>query len=211
MALPEMRSVARAALLASWDRKRQMTLIKHNPAIPLFGDFSDVKCSRCTALCCRYFGLEIDTPEDERDFDQLLWFLLHRGVEIYVEDGAWHLNVPLECTRLLPDNRCGIYENRPYICRDYDADGCEFENELSYEHYFKSYEDLIAYMRQKGIPGAYLKPGEELPKPVKVLKRKKTAAPPRKSPSAVSKKKAKSKAPTKPSRKADGRRTGAGR
>ena len=157
-----------------------MTIERHNPAIPLFSSFSDDKCSRCTALCCRYFGLEIDTPEDERDFDQLLWFMLHRGVEIYVEDGAWHLNVPLECSRLLPDNRCGIYEHRPYICRDYDTDGCEFENDLTYERYFRSYEELVAYMRENGIPGAYLSPGEKLPQPVRVLRKKRSRAPARK-------------------------------
>jgi uncharacterized protein len=151
-----------------------MDLVQHNPKIPLFEAFSDSKCSRCTALCCRYFGLEIDTPEDERDFDQLCWFMLHKDVEIYVESGAWHLNVLLPCKKLEADNRCGTYETRPYLCRDYDTDGCEFETNPEFDHYFKSYDELVAYMRARGIPGAYLKPGEELPKPPKrrVLKKK---------------------------------------
>ena len=26
------------------------------------------------------------------------------------------------CPHLLPDNRCGVYEDRPKVCRDYSAD-----------------------------------------------------------------------------------------
>lgn len=151
-----------------------LVIEKHNPNIPLLAAaFTDSKCSRCTALCCRYFGLEIDTPEDERDFDQLRWFMLHHGVELYVEDGAWHLNLHLPCRHLLPDNRCGTYETRPYLCRDYDSDGCEFENEITFDHYFKTHDELVAYMREKGIGGSYLLPGESLPVPPRVIKKKK--------------------------------------
>ena len=140
----------------------------HNPKIPLAAEtFSDQKCSRCTALCCRYFGLEIDTPEDERDFDKLRWFMIHQQVEIYVEAGAWHLNILTPCRHLQPDNRCGIYETRPYLCRDYDTDGCEFENDIKFDLYFRTHDELVAYMRAEGIPGSYLAPGEKLSKPAK--------------------------------------------
>ena len=139
-----------------------MAIASHNPSIPLFPNAGADKCSRCTALCCRYFGLEIDTPEDERDFDKLVWFMVHKQVELYVEDGKWHLNILSECQHLLPDNRCGIYENRPYICRDYDTDGCEFETVITFDHHFRSPDELIGYMRARGIPGAYLQPGEIL-------------------------------------------------
>src|SRR6185436_16781435 len=135
----------------------------HNANIPMLdAGFSESKCGRCTALCCQYFGLEIDTPEDENDFDQLRWFMIHKGVEIYVEEGAWHLNIKTPCQHLLPDNRCGNYENRPFLCRDYDSDSCEFENESKFELYFQTHDELVAYMRTRGIGGTYLKPGETL-------------------------------------------------
>lgn len=32
-----------------------------------------------------------------------------------LEDGRW----TWECTQLQPNGRCGIYENRPQLCRDF--------------------------------------------------------------------------------------------
>ena len=37
----------------------------------------EVLCDYCTAKCCKYFALPIETPEDEEDFDFLRWYLVH--------------------------------------------------------------------------------------------------------------------------------------
>lgn len=33
------------------------------------------------------------------------------------EDGREYGTIVFECTKLLPDGRCGIYEDRPWLCR----------------------------------------------------------------------------------------------
>ena len=37
-------------------------------------------CDYCTAKCCKYFAMPIETPTERQDFDYLRWFLLHPDV-----------------------------------------------------------------------------------------------------------------------------------
>lgn len=103
-------------------------------------------CDRCTALCCRYFALQIDEPETPEQFDDIRWYLMHEAVHIFVEDGEWYLSVQSRCQNLLDDNRCGVYEDRPRVCREYTTDNCDYHvGEYDYEQYFTSAEQLEAY------------------------------------------------------------------
>lgn len=107
---------------------------------------SQCLCDRCSALCCRYFSLGIDTPETPEDFDNLRWYLSHEAVHIFIEDGDWYLSVQTPCKHLQDDNRCGIYEDRPKICRQYSTDNCDYHvGSYDYEHYFTTPEQLEAY------------------------------------------------------------------
>ncbi len=107
---------------------------------------SQCLCDRCSALCCRYFSLGIDTPETPEDFDNLRWYLSHEAVHIFVEDGDWYLSVQTPCKHLQADNRCGIYEDRPKICRQYSTDNCDYHvGSYDYEHYFTTPQQLEAY------------------------------------------------------------------
>ncbi|MBP7146291.1 MAG: YkgJ family cysteine cluster protein [Acidobacteria bacterium] len=76
-------------------------------------------CHKCAALCCRYYALELDPPEDEEDFDAMKWYLLHGQSWIWVQDGDWYLQVDEVCRFLGPSNECTIYDSRPQICRGY--------------------------------------------------------------------------------------------
>jgi len=76
-------------------------------------------CEHCTAKCCRYFALPIDTPKTKRDFDFMRWYLLHERASIFVEGATWYLLVHTVCKHLQDDQRCGIYHTRPQICREY--------------------------------------------------------------------------------------------
>ncbi len=68
----------------------------------------------------------------------------HEHLDYYLDEFTFRFN------RLQPDNSCGIYETRPQICRDYGSEKegpCEFFTEdLKYELYFKSDEDLEAWL-----------------------------------------------------------------
>ena len=42
--------------------------------------------------------------------------------------------VHTQCQHLEENNRCGIYETRPDICREYSTKNCEYEDEWTYDH-----------------------------------------------------------------------------
>lgn len=105
----------------------------------------EVLCAYCTARCCRYFALPIETPTTWEDFDHMRWYVMHGRTAIFVDDGSWFLLVYGDCEHLLPNNFCGFYENRPLICRTYSTDNCEFENEGCYDKYFETSQQIWEY------------------------------------------------------------------
>lgn len=107
-------------------------------------------CDRCTALCCRYFALQIDKPKAPADYDDIRWYLMHENVHVFIEDGDWYLAVQTRCQNLRDDNKCGVYEDRPKICRQYTTDNCDFYlGEYEFEQYFTTAEQLEAYAHAK--------------------------------------------------------------
>jgi Fe-S-cluster containining protein len=84
-----------------------------------------VPCLACTQ-CCHYVAIEIDTPEDRQDFDNIRWYLYHPGIEVYIDhEDTWNVLFHSRCENLLPDGKCAVYETRPTICREFDEEGCE--------------------------------------------------------------------------------------
>ena len=102
-------------------------------------------CEYCTAKCCRYFALPIDTPTTWSDYDHMRWYMMHGNVSIFVEDDTWYLMVHADCKHLLDDNRCGIYDDRPSICRSYGTDECEYDDDACYDKLFESPEQMWEY------------------------------------------------------------------
>jgi Fe-S-cluster containining protein len=49
------------------------------------------------------------------------------------------------CKHLQSDNRCGIYETRPQICRDYTTDNCEYDEDWTYDFYLETPEQVWEY------------------------------------------------------------------
>lgn len=107
--------------------------------------FEQSKCGRCTALCCRYFALEIDAPDEPDDFENLRWYLIHEDVQLFINNGDWYLQVFRKCTWLGSDNKCSRYDDRPRICREYDDDWCDFDGETEGDRNFRSIAELEAY------------------------------------------------------------------
>ena len=99
-------------------------------------------CEYCTAKCCHYFALPIDIPKELKDFEYIRWYLLHDRASVFVEDGDWYLLVHTTCKHLQEDHRCGIYDTRPQICRDYSTDECEYEDQWTYDMYFEAPEQV---------------------------------------------------------------------
>ena len=105
----------------------------------------EVLCSYCTAKCCRYFALPIETPENHEDFQFVRWYLLHDAATVFTEDDTWYLLVHTVCKHLQEDQRCGIYDTRPQICRDYTTDDCEYDDQWCYERYLETPEQVEEY------------------------------------------------------------------
>ncbi len=108
------------------------------------GDVENL-CEYCSARCCRYFAMPIDTPDEAADLDFIRWYLLHEKATVFVEDDTWYLLVHTPCKFLREDNLCGIYEIRPQICRDYSTENCEFEDAWTYDKYFETPEQIAEY------------------------------------------------------------------
>lgn len=110
------------------------------------------KCSFCNgSLCCTYITEELDTPRSKEDFRQLLWQVSHEHVKIYKDEDGWTLLVDGKCQHLQVDGGCGIYEDRPEVCREHSNDYCEFDapSEDGFDLYFENYEDLLKYCKQR--------------------------------------------------------------
>lgn len=113
--------------------------------LPILKDVASL-CEQCVALCCRYYAFEIDKPTTKRDFEDLRWYILHEDTIIFVEEGHWYVQVNRPCKALLPDNRCGVYENRPTICRAYTTKACDWHgDDYDYEQLFTEPDQIQRY------------------------------------------------------------------
>ncbi len=113
---------------------------------------SENKCSFCTgSICCTYVTQHLDTPRSKEEFRQLLWQVSHNNIKIYKDDDGWTLLVEGTCQHLQVNGGCGIYEDRPEICRDHSNDYCEFDSpsEDGFDLYFENYYDLLKYCKKR--------------------------------------------------------------
>lgn len=110
------------------------------------------KCDLCTgSLCCTYITEGIVAPKSKSDFQHLLWQVSHDNVEIYKDDDGWTLMLKTMCSHLQADGRCGIYEIRPDICREYTNDWCEYDSapENAWKLHFTNHEELYKYAKKR--------------------------------------------------------------
>lgn len=109
-------------------------------------------CDRCTGKCCRYLALPIETPVTWKDFDDIRWFLAHKDISVFVEEGDWYIMIFRDCRHLEPDYRCGIYPDRMQICREHSTDDCEFDEDATYDKLFEN--DLQIWEYAEALLGA---------------------------------------------------------
>lgn len=107
-------------------------------------------CAGCSQ-CCEYIALGLDYPTTVKDFDEILWFIIHRDVWIYIDDeNDWYIQFNTPCEKL--DNmRCGYYPNRPNVCRDYEPKDCVRygDGDEPEKYMFKNEVDLFRYLAKK--------------------------------------------------------------
>jgi len=119
-------------------------------------------CENCKGDCCRYVAIEIDTPESLKDFEDIKWYVMHKNVQVYIEeDGTWNIEFLTPCEHLDENNLCIAYEKRPEICRKYMHDECTFHNEYNEIFSFKTLEDVERYIEKIFKKGLHKIPEEE--------------------------------------------------
>ena len=107
-------------------------------------------CEHCIAACCRYIALPLDKPTSARDYDDIRWYLMHQGIIVFVEEGDWYIQFQARCKNLGADNRCGIYESRPEICREYEPGECDYAGgTYGYDNLFTHPEQIDEYYLRK--------------------------------------------------------------
>ena len=103
-------------------------------------------CAEC-GLCCTYLAIEIDGPTSVKRATELLWYLYHEDVSLYVNDDSWMVQFETTCRYLTADKRCGIYATRPHICREYSEKECEI-NTGDDGHTFYTPAAFMTYLKQ---------------------------------------------------------------
>ena len=102
--------------------------IKLVDAVEISNADFDKKCRKCKeSICCNSINQKIPTPKSKEDFDHLLWQVSHENINIFKDIDGWFLHVDTNCSHLLPGGVCSIYETRPWVCRDYTNDYCEYD------------------------------------------------------------------------------------
>jgi Fe-S-cluster containining protein len=97
--------------------------------LPVLAERQPVGCLTC-GLCCTYIAVGIDGPTNAKSATEILWHLYHEGVSVYRDgDNEWMVQFESRCRHLLSDNKCGIYDTRPHICRDYSEVSCEVNSD----------------------------------------------------------------------------------
>jgi Fe-S-cluster containining protein len=82
-------------------------------------------CTEC-GNCCTYVSVGIDEPRSVRAASDVLWYLFHEKVSVYRDgDGEWSVVFETRCRHLRGDLLCGVYADRPVICRDFDNTTCD--------------------------------------------------------------------------------------
>ncbi|MEQ1833878.1 MAG: YkgJ family cysteine cluster protein, partial [Candidatus Eisenbacteria bacterium] len=98
-------------------------------------------CAGCTR-CCDTVSIEIDAPRSAWEYDQWVWVLHHRSLEVYVEKPErWFLHIETRCNMLNEQGRCSIHGRHPILCREYDPRVCERRLPLL---------DIVAWFKDAG-------------------------------------------------------------
>ena len=108
-----------------------------------------VECTEC-GKCCTYVALEIDPPTRPRFVTEILWYLYHDKVSIYVDGtNEWCVQFETRCRNLDDDLLCKIYAERPHICRSFDNETCEVNGQEGETFTFRTPEEFLDYLKRE--------------------------------------------------------------
>ncbi len=68
-------------------------------------------------------------------------------MSLYECEDEWMVQLETRCRHLGADRRCGIYETRPHVCRDYSEKECEVNSEDDGRSFYTP-EEFLAHMEK---------------------------------------------------------------
>ena len=98
------------------------------------------------------------------------WLLLHENIAVYMgTDRHWYVEFRTKCKELGEDHRCGIYEQRPDLCRAYEVTTCprwasglghivRFDTDRQYAEYLALPREERPGARAKGVSSSRPRP-----------------------------------------------------
>ena len=105
-----------------------------------------VECTEC-GKCCTYVGVGIDAPSRPRYATDILWYLYHENVYVYVDgEGGWSVHFEARCRNLGHDLLCRVYADRPHICRSFDNRTCETNDPVHHALTFREAGEFLAWL-----------------------------------------------------------------
>jgi Fe-S-cluster containining protein len=108
-----------------------------------------IECTEC-GRCCTYVGVGINAPTRPRYATDVLWYLYHENVHVYMDGGGeWSVHFEAPCRNLGPDLLCGVYADRPHICRSFDNRTCEVNDAARHALTFREPREFLAWLRAK--------------------------------------------------------------
>jgi Fe-S-cluster containining protein len=154
------------------EKRAQPKPTKHRKLPVVAAPRTPVGCLSC-ALCCSYIAVEIDGPTSVKAATEILWHLYHHQVSVYRDsEDDWVVQFETRCRHLQDDNKCGIYETRPHICREYSEESCEVNAEDEGTTFYTP-EAFLTYLKTRSkriysaVEKAYMPAAQQLgPVPV---------------------------------------------
>jgi Fe-S-cluster containining protein len=69
---------------------------------------------------------------------------------VYVDgEGEWSVHFEARCRNLGADLRCGVYVDRPHICRTFDNRTCEVNDPVHDTLTFREPAEFLAWLRER--------------------------------------------------------------
>ena len=115
-------------------------------------------CDGCDG-CCKHVAVEIDPPEENDDYNNIVWYLLHENVRVFMDhEGSWYVEFLTKCKAIDENKLCTLYGDRPSVCRGYNQEDCIRDKPEDGEFIsFETREDFLAFLKREKID---YKPGE---------------------------------------------------
>lgn len=116
------------------------------PPLRVAGD-PEIPCLSC-GHCCTYVAVGVNAPSTPRYATDVLWYLYHERVSVHRDvDGEWSVVFATRCRNLGVDLRCGVYVERPHICRVFDQSGCEVNAPDSRDLVFETPGQFLEFLQ----------------------------------------------------------------